>query len=280
MAVCWRCLELVHRKEDAVGFGWCWWHRTCFSCLICASPLPPPTSGPECNGVYVTNVPVCKRCARKPSSVKKLEQHTRPTAPTTERSNTKRTLTPADWEGRIHVDSPLDQKKDYHFPRYGQQQKPHDTASKAYETRSGRPAWMRLLPSIINPHVKPPSHSALHRRSTFPYIQHTRWSPSNLTPNLTPPETPMAQGQNAQTTSIAMHDSEKISSLMPTPAPEVSSDKRIVPAAETAPQSIQHHESETTKSSHSFCRSIATTASAVEKKQAATATTVPSPADN
>ena len=269
----------MHRKEDAVGFGWCWWHRSCFSCLICASPFPPPTSGPESNGAYITNVPVCKRCARKPSSVKKLEQHTRPTASITERSNKKRTITPADWEGRIHLDSPLDQKKDYHFPGYDKRRTPHNITSNPSETLSGRPAWMRLLPSNINPHVKPPSHSALHRRSTFPYIQHTRWSPSNRTPNLTPPETPKAQGQNALTMSTAMQGSGKMSSLMPTPDPGVSLDKTAVPAAETAPQSIQQHESEATNSNHSFHQSVATP-TAVEKKQAATVSPVPSPTDN
>lgn len=139
---------------------------------------------------------------------------------------------------------------------------------------------MRLLPSNINPHIKPPSHSALHRRSTFPYIQHTRWSPSNLTPSLTPPETPKAQGQHALTNSIAMQDSEKISSLMPTPDPEVSSDKSAVPAEGTAPQRIQQHDPQATQSSHSFCQSVATPGSAVGKNQAAAVISVPSPTEN
>jgi DNA-directed RNA polymerase subunit RPC12/RpoP len=34
--VCWACGEVVFRKEDAVSFGWCWWHWGCFSCLVCS----------------------------------------------------------------------------------------------------------------------------------------------------------------------------------------------------------------------------------------------------
>lgn len=40
VSVCWRCGEIVHRKTDSVRFGWCWWHWSCFSCLICAVRLP------------------------------------------------------------------------------------------------------------------------------------------------------------------------------------------------------------------------------------------------
>lgn len=43
LSVCWTCGEVVFRKDDAVGFGWCWWHWGCFSCLICSvSPLRQP----------------------------------------------------------------------------------------------------------------------------------------------------------------------------------------------------------------------------------------------
>jgi hypothetical protein len=36
LSVCWACGEIVFRKEDAVRFGWCWWHWGCFSCIICS----------------------------------------------------------------------------------------------------------------------------------------------------------------------------------------------------------------------------------------------------
>jgi hypothetical protein len=48
------------------------------------------------------------------------------------------------------------------------------------------PAWMSLLPSNVNPHVKPPSQSILSQRMSFPSYS----SSSNSTPYLTPLEWP------------------------------------------------------------------------------------------
>lgn len=36
VSICWSCGEVVYRKTDAIGFGWCWWHWSCFSCLVCS----------------------------------------------------------------------------------------------------------------------------------------------------------------------------------------------------------------------------------------------------
>lgn len=35
LAICWACGEIVGRHEERVGFGWCWWHWGCLSCLVC-----------------------------------------------------------------------------------------------------------------------------------------------------------------------------------------------------------------------------------------------------
>ena len=35
IAICWTCGEIVGREEEKVGFGWCWWHWGCLSCLVC-----------------------------------------------------------------------------------------------------------------------------------------------------------------------------------------------------------------------------------------------------
>lgn len=50
------------------------------------------------------------------------------------------------------------------------------------------PPWMRLLPSNINADVRPPRHSVLERRLSFPFIEHTRYS----TPFSTPMEFPQS----------------------------------------------------------------------------------------
>ena len=35
LSLCWTCGEVVHRGEERVGFGWCWWHWGCVGCLFC-----------------------------------------------------------------------------------------------------------------------------------------------------------------------------------------------------------------------------------------------------
>lgn len=35
LSLCWTCGEIVTRSEERVGFGWCWWHWGCMSCVFC-----------------------------------------------------------------------------------------------------------------------------------------------------------------------------------------------------------------------------------------------------
>lgn len=35
MAVCWVCGEVVFRGDECVSLGWCFWHRSCYGCLMC-----------------------------------------------------------------------------------------------------------------------------------------------------------------------------------------------------------------------------------------------------
>lgn len=74
------------------------------------------------------------------------------------------------------------------------------------------PAWMSLLPSNVNPHVKPPGHSVL-RRMSFPSYS----SSSNPTPYMTPLEWPIS------------HD-DYASNHLQTP-PQLSLDGDITPMA-------------------------------------------------
>lgn len=37
LSICWVCGEMICRGDDCVSFGWCFWHRTCYSCLLCGS---------------------------------------------------------------------------------------------------------------------------------------------------------------------------------------------------------------------------------------------------
>ncbi|KAG6002417.1 hypothetical protein E4U54_000888 [Claviceps lovelessii] len=38
LSICWACGELVLREADSVSFGWCFWHRACYGCLLYGSP--------------------------------------------------------------------------------------------------------------------------------------------------------------------------------------------------------------------------------------------------
>ncbi|GKU19994.1 unnamed protein product [Fusarium langsethiae] len=37
LAICWVCRELVFRGDECVSFGWCFWHRACYGCLLYGS---------------------------------------------------------------------------------------------------------------------------------------------------------------------------------------------------------------------------------------------------
>ncbi|ROV89534.1 hypothetical protein VSDG_08537 [Cytospora chrysosperma] len=38
LAVCWVCGEVVFRGDECVSLGWCFWHRSCYGCLVCGDP--------------------------------------------------------------------------------------------------------------------------------------------------------------------------------------------------------------------------------------------------
>lgn len=133
----------------------------------------------------LTKPPVCDRCIDSPESIAKLEQHAfvlreDPTAwqktPLDERVCEMRQPAVKVGNRRCTIQTQIKEKQSpiSQYPLQNTQQ-------------SRRlPAWMSLLPSKVNPHVKPPSHSILSRRMSFPSYS----SSSNPTPYMTPLEWP------------------------------------------------------------------------------------------
>jgi len=39
LSICWVCGECVVRGEEVVSLGWCFWHMSCFGCLLCGKSL-------------------------------------------------------------------------------------------------------------------------------------------------------------------------------------------------------------------------------------------------
>ncbi|OIW33001.1 hypothetical protein CONLIGDRAFT_160864 [Coniochaeta ligniaria NRRL 30616] len=39
LSICWVCGEVVFRGEDCVSLGWCFWHKSCYGCLICGNRM-------------------------------------------------------------------------------------------------------------------------------------------------------------------------------------------------------------------------------------------------
>ena len=37
LSICWVCGEMIVRGEECVSFGWCFWHRACYGCLLCGN---------------------------------------------------------------------------------------------------------------------------------------------------------------------------------------------------------------------------------------------------
>ncbi|KAF4967189.1 hypothetical protein FSARC_5222 [Fusarium sarcochroum] len=78
LAICWVCGELIFREDECVSFGWCFWHRACYGCLLYGSraiyhgvPVQDLFLDEEvedrrregCGGKEVTEVPLCAACA-------------------------------------------------------------------------------------------------------------------------------------------------------------------------------------------------------------------------
>lgn len=79
LSICWVCGEVVFRGDECVSFGWCFWHRACYGCLLCGSRricsgVPPralfrdDADGPEdagdrrTRGREVREPPLCAVC--------------------------------------------------------------------------------------------------------------------------------------------------------------------------------------------------------------------------
>ena len=143
--------------------------------------------------MFVDEVPVCDRCLNRPDTVIKLGQHAFVVSKSAKQSPPKtREGVPT---GAISLDRPLDPASD--FPARDPLKQLTTSGSLVsqlqppqLDTKRRPPPWMRLLPSNVNSTVRPPTHSALQRRLTFPYFQSTRLS----SPFSTPPEYALGTG--------------------------------------------------------------------------------------
>lgn len=117
--------------------------------------------------------PVCLRCSDCPDTAKVLEQHPDEDSRGDIRTKHPRTIVSKE-VNRISLETPF---------RFADKVIKTDPLKQNISTV---PPWMSLLPSNRNSHVKPPKHSALHRRLTYPYFETTRYS----TPFTTPPQWP------------------------------------------------------------------------------------------
>ncbi|KAF4457486.1 hypothetical protein F53441_536 [Fusarium austroafricanum] len=77
LAICWVCGELIFRGDECVSFGWCFWHRACYGCLLYGSraiyqgvPVQDlftdrgvdDGTREGCGGREVSEVPLCAAC--------------------------------------------------------------------------------------------------------------------------------------------------------------------------------------------------------------------------
>lgn len=67
LSICWVCGEMICRGDDCVSFGWCFWHRACYSCLLCGNRGVVGTSytqaaGTEAEVSEFLRPPLCAMC--------------------------------------------------------------------------------------------------------------------------------------------------------------------------------------------------------------------------
>ncbi len=167
---------------------------------------------PHAKGIMLTEPPVCDRCIDSPDSIAKLEQHafvlreepeaSRETSANERFRETRQSVVKIGNRSNT-IQTRIDGRQS------GTLQRPlHDT-----QLSRRLPVWMSLLPSNVNPHIKPPSQSTLLRRISFPSYS----SSSSPTPYMTPLEWPIS------------HD-DYVSNHPPTP-PSFSLDGDITPGA-------------------------------------------------
>ena len=145
-------------------------------------PYPDFLDNPDPRGVRLEEPPLCHRCSDSPASIPKLEQHAAVMKIPSDGAETPKATEPT--TTLVSLYTPL-------------QDENNDTGQDPLKPRPATraiPQWMSLLPSNRNAHVRPPPHSALHRRSSFPYFQSTRYS----SPFSTPIEWPKTQDPNSR----------------------------------------------------------------------------------
>ncbi|EXJ55011.1 uncharacterized protein A1O5_12750, partial [Cladophialophora psammophila CBS 110553] len=127
---------------------------------------------PHKQGMIVKDPPVCSRCADRPDSLTKLEQHVRTSRKGSESvMPPKRLLDGA--SSRISLTDPLN---------------PHANKIGAVHQRHRmQPPWMTLLPSNRHAGSTPSDHSTPKQHDSPLLTQGTRYS----TPFTTPPQSPM-----------------------------------------------------------------------------------------
>lgn len=115
----------------------------------------------------LTEPPVCDRCIDSPDSIAKLEQHAvvlREDPQASQKAATNERIC-----GTRQPAVKIGNRRNTIYTRIEEKQSPISQLPfhKSQQSRY-LPSWMSLLPSNVNPHVKPPSHSILSRRMSFP----------------------------------------------------------------------------------------------------------------
>ncbi|KAI9656439.1 MAG: hypothetical protein M1829_000398 [Trizodia sp. TS-e1964] len=98
LSVCWVCGDVVvgsggddedegddEQEGGVVGFGWCFWHWGCFSCLVCRAPMTPlafeDRSGQRAYSgrryMDLTKTPLCQYCERELAGLGEPERQRR-----------------------------------------------------------------------------------------------------------------------------------------------------------------------------------------------------------
>ncbi|PQK12321.1 hypothetical protein BB8028_0003g09380 [Beauveria bassiana] len=67
LSICWVCGEMICRGDDCISFGWCFWHRACYSCLLCGNREIIGTSttrsvGTKAEASELLRPPLCAAC--------------------------------------------------------------------------------------------------------------------------------------------------------------------------------------------------------------------------
>jgi hypothetical protein len=137
---------------------------------------------PHKHGMFVDHPPLCSRCKDETETHRKLKYHDPDRSSALIEAGLLNDPTGRAQE-TVSKESTLRHRRE------------RDTVDKTVKTTPGdsrpdlvsaRLKWMKLLPSEVIPHIKPPPHSVLQRRNSFPYIEHTRYSTPFTTPPLFP----------------------------------------------------------------------------------------------